>query len=167
MPGASLAHLSHDHLKANTRFSPQADRNGEEKCRLKTVELGGLRPMVELTKSEELDVAGKAAFCLACHALDSPVGRRGDLSLSHVRSYCIAFSARFYSCLPIFLMSRAAVWMEGFAGEACDQDAGRGAPAPEPPQNRRRCRREFRGPRPFNRASGALPARGTETEVWE
>ena len=33
--------------------------------------------MVELTKSEELDVAGKAAFCLACHALDSPV--RGSL----------------------------------------------------------------------------------------
>jgi hypothetical protein len=31
--------------------------------------------MVELTKSEELDVAGKAAFCLACHALDSPVDR--------------------------------------------------------------------------------------------
>lgn len=29
--------------------------------------------MVELTKSEELEVAGNAAFCLACHALDSPV----------------------------------------------------------------------------------------------
>ena len=34
--------------------------------------------MVELTKSEELDVAGKAAFCLACHALDSPVGPATD-----------------------------------------------------------------------------------------
>ena len=51
----------------------QADKNGEEKCRLKTVELGGLKPMVEHLKSEELDVAGKAAYCIACHALDSPV----------------------------------------------------------------------------------------------
>jgi hypothetical protein len=51
----------------------QADRNGEEKCRLKTVELGGLKPIVELLKSDELDVAGKAAFCVACLALDSPV----------------------------------------------------------------------------------------------
>lgn len=50
-----------------------ADKNGEERCRLKTVELGGLRPVVELLRSEELEVAGKAAFCLACHALDSPV----------------------------------------------------------------------------------------------
>ncbi len=37
--------------------------------------------MVELTKSEELDVAGKAAFCLACHALDSPVGPAVDAPL--------------------------------------------------------------------------------------
>jgi hypothetical protein len=51
----------------------KADRNGEERCRLKTVELGGLRPIVEHLKSTEMDVAGKAAFCVACHALDSPV----------------------------------------------------------------------------------------------
>ena len=51
----------------------KAARNGEERCRLKTVELGGLRPIVEHLKSEEMDVAGKAAFCVACHALDSPV----------------------------------------------------------------------------------------------
>jgi HEAT repeat protein len=51
----------------------KADRNGEERCRLKTVELGGLRPMVEHLRSTENDVAGKAAFCVACHALDSPV----------------------------------------------------------------------------------------------
>jgi len=51
----------------------RADRNGEERCRLKTVELGGLRPIVELLKSTSMDVAGKAAFCVACHALDSPV----------------------------------------------------------------------------------------------
>jgi len=50
-----------------------ADRNGEEKVRLKIVELGGLRPIVELLKSPDLDVAGKAAFLLACLALDSPV----------------------------------------------------------------------------------------------
>jgi hypothetical protein len=50
-----------------------ADKNGEEKVRLKIVELGGLRPIVELLKSENLDVAGKAAFLLACLALDSPV----------------------------------------------------------------------------------------------
>jgi len=51
----------------------EADLNGEEICRLKTVELGGLRPIMDLLKSEELDVAGKAAFTLACHTIDSPV----------------------------------------------------------------------------------------------
>jgi len=50
-----------------------ADRNGEEKARLKTVELGGLRPMLDLLKSEELDVAGKSAYAIACHMIDSPV----------------------------------------------------------------------------------------------
>jgi len=60
-------------LRKRNGESCKADRNGEERCRLKTVELGGLRPIVEHLKSPEMDVAGKAAFCVACHALDSPV----------------------------------------------------------------------------------------------
>lgn len=60
-------------LRMRNNKACEADLNGEEKCRLKTVELGGLRPIVDLLTSDELDVAGKAAFTLACHTIDSPV----------------------------------------------------------------------------------------------
>jgi hypothetical protein len=76
--------------------------------------------MVELTKSEELDVAGKAAFCLACHALDSPVGPAADAHPPPL-VFRTCYDSRMFRNV---LISWAAKWIKrGLAGEACDQDA--------------------------------------------
>ncbi len=61
------------HTYINIHIYTYIHRNGEEKCRLKIVELGGLRPIVELLKSEVLEVAGNACYTLACLALDAHV----------------------------------------------------------------------------------------------
>jgi hypothetical protein len=76
--------------------------------------------MVELTKSEELDVAGKAAFCLACHALDSPVG---SSAFSPAPAHLLAFvasriaSASFY--FPRHCCDRGFAYLKMLAVMVC------------------------------------------------